>query len=321
LIRVEGLTKRYGEHTVVDHISFHLERGQIYGLLGPNGAGKSTTMKMVTGCLFPTEGSVFIAGHDLLQEPEEAKRCIGYLPELPPLYRNMTPREYLLFMAEIKGLPKESWNRQVEEVMEKTHITHMQDRLIRHLSKGYTQRVGIAQALLGSPQLLILDEPMVGLDPTQIIEIRSLIKSLAQDHTVILCSHILAEVSAICSRILIISDGKLIANDTADNLRSRLQEQELLNVTVACEPQRARELLEGVDGVSRMELHPTEDGCCAVALYQENGADVQDEVMRRLREGGCRVVQMGVSTMSLEDVFLSLLQRSKQEQTDEKGEQ
>ncbi len=220
MIEVLGLTKRYGTHTAVDHISFHLEKGQVYGLLGPNGAGKSTTMKLLTGCLFPSEGSIMISGHNLFEEPEQAKRLIGYLPELVPLYPSMTPQEFLLFLAEMKGIPAKERAEQVARVMELTQLTAMRNRLIRHLSKGYGQRVGIAQALLGAPQVLILDEPTVGLDPAQIIEVRNLIRELGKTHTVILSSHILAEVSAICSRVLILSQGKLIADDTPEALRA-----------------------------------------------------------------------------------------------------
>ena len=311
MVTVTGLTKRFGENTAVDHISFTLQPGQIYGLLGPNGAGKSTTLKMLTGCFFPTEGSITIDGHDLFQEPEAAKRCIGYLPEIPPLYPSMTPREYLSFMAEIKEIPKGERKRCVDEVVEKTRIGQMQDRLIRHLSKGYTQRVGIAQALLGMPPLLILDEPMVGLDPTQIVEMRSLVKELGKSHTIIFSSHILSEVSMLCSQVLIIDQGKLIANDRADNLQPYAKRQDLLSVTIGCLAEEAQAVLQGIAQVERMEISPDGEGQCTALLYHAKGADVQGEVFTRLHGAGYKIIQMGARSASLEDVFLSLLDRDK----------
>lgn len=218
MINVSHLTKCYGSFKAVDDLSFEIENGQVYGFLGPNGAGKSTTMNIMTGCLSPTEGSVSIDGHDILEEPEKAKRLIGYLPEIPPLYTADTPYEYLKFAGEAKGLKGAELKVQIEGVMEETGIITMRDRLISALSKGYRQRVGIAQALLGDPELIILDEPTVGLDPLQIIEIRELIKKLGEKHTVILSSHILSEVQAVCHKVMIISKGRLIAFDTPDNL-------------------------------------------------------------------------------------------------------
>lgn len=209
MIEVTNLTKKYGDHIAVDHLSFRVEKGQIYGFLGPNGAGKSTTMNIITGYLAATEGTVTIDGKDIQKDPEEAKRSIGYLPELPPLYVDMTVREYLEFVAELKKVPKKERKQQIDEVMEMTQITDMQQRLIKNLSKGYRQRVGLAQAILGYPEVIILDEPTVGLDPKQIIEIRDLIRKLGENHTVILSSHILSEVSAVCDHIMIIAHGKV----------------------------------------------------------------------------------------------------------------
>ena len=214
MIEVTDLTKRYGDHLAVDHLSFKVEKGQIYGFLGPNGAGKSTTMNIITGYLAASGGTVTIDGHDVQQEPEEAKKCVGYLPEMPPLYLDMTVEEYLRFAAELKKVPRAERMGQVEQVMEMTRITDMRGRLIKNLSKGYRQRVGLAQALLGSPEVLILDEPSVGLDPKQIIEIRDLIRELGKSHTIILSSHILSEVSAVCDHVMIISHGRLVASDS-----------------------------------------------------------------------------------------------------------
>ena len=252
VIEVSGLTKRYGKNTAVDHLSFRVKKGQIYGFLGPNGAGKTTTMNMLTGYLAPTEGQIRIDGHDISEEPVEARRRIGYLPEIPPLYLDMTPLEYLRFATELKGVAKEKRESEVERVMEKTQIQDMQERLIRHLSKGYRQRVGLAQALLGDPEVLILDEPMVGLDPKQIIEIRELIRSLGKKHTVILSSHILSEITSICDHVMIISHGKLAASDTPENLSHYMKNSDVCELKIrgsreACD--QARELLKRVKGL------------------------------------------------------------------------
>ncbi len=252
MIEVKDLVKRYSKNTAVDHLNFHVQKGQIYGFLGPNGAGKSTTMNMMTGYLAPTEGQILINGYDVAEEPMEARKCIGYLPEIPPLYPDMTVLEYLRFAAELKQVPKNERSTEIERVMDETRIKDMENRLIRHLSKGYKQRVGLAQALLGDPEVLILDEPMVGLDPKQIIEIRELIRGLGKKHTVILSSHILSEISSICDHVLIISHGKLVASDTPENLGSYMKHTDAMELQVrgskeACE--QAIELLKQVKGL------------------------------------------------------------------------
>ncbi|WP_440321425.1 ABC transporter ATP-binding protein [Laedolimicola sp.] len=252
MIEVKDLVKRYSKNTAVDHLNFHVQKGQIYGFLGPNGAGKSTTMNMMTGYLAPTEGQILINGYDVAEEPMEARKCIGYLPEIPPLYPDMTVLEYLRFAAELKQVPKNERSTEIERVMDETRIKDMENRLIRHLSKGYKQRVGLAQALLGDPEVLILDEPMVGLDPKQIIEIRELIRGLGKKHTVILSSHILSEISSICDHVLIISNGKLVASDTPENLGSYMKHTDAMELQVrgskeACE--QAIELLKQVKGL------------------------------------------------------------------------
>lgn len=252
MIEVKDLVKRYSKNTAVDHLNFHVQKGQIYGFLGPNGAGKSTTMNMMTGYLAPTEGQILINGYDVAEEPMEARKCIGYLPEIPPLYPDMTVPEYLRFAAELKQVPKNERSTEIERVMDETRIKDMENRLIRHLSKGYKQRVGLAQALLGDPEVLILDEPMVGLDPKQIIEIRELIRGLGKKHTVILSSHILSEISSICDHVLIISNGKLVASDTPKNLGSYMKHTDAMELQVrgskeACE--QAIELLKQVKGL------------------------------------------------------------------------
>ncbi len=252
MIEVKDLVKRYSKNTAVDHLNFHVQKGQIYGFLGPNGAGKSTTMNMMTGYLAPTEGQILINGYDVAEEPMEARKCIGYLPEIPPLYPDMTVLEYLRFAAELKQVPKNERSMEIERVMDETRIKDMENRLIRHLSKGYKQRVGLAQALLGDPEVLILDEPMVGLDPKQIIEIRELIRGLGKKHTVILSSHILSEISSICDHVLIISNGKLVASGTPENLGSYMKHTDAMELQVrgskeACE--QAIELLKQVKGL------------------------------------------------------------------------
>lgn len=312
MIEVIGLTKCYGTHTAVDHITFSLEQGQVYGLLGPNGAGKSTTMKMLTGCLFPDGGTISISGYDLFEHPDEAKGLIGYLPELPPLYASMTPKEYLRFVAEAKGVAKGEIATQVAHVMALTQIEAMGNRLIHHLSKGYCQRVGIAQALLGDPKVLILDEPTVGLDPAQIIEVRNLIKELGKTHTIVISSHILAEISAICDRILIMSEGELIANDSPENLRLLVQAQDVLHLTVAAEKSQITNALEGCQGISNIECTYNESGHCSVSLHLLNGASGQDDVLRHLAAEGLRILEMGIQSMSLEDIFLTLTAQSKE---------
>ena len=253
MIEVSNLTKKYGDHIAVDHLSFRVEKGQIYGFLGPNGAGKSTTMNIITGYLAATEGTVTIDGKDVQKDPEEAKRAIGYLPELPPLYVDMTVREYLEFVAELKKVPKKEREQQISEVMEMTQITDMQQRLIKNLSKGYRQRVGLAQAILGYPEVIILDEPTVGLDPKQIIEIRDLIRKLGEDHTVILSSHILSEVSAVCDHIMIIAHGKLVASDSPENLQKLMSGSMELDLEVKGSAAAVKSALQEISQIDRIE--------------------------------------------------------------------
>ena len=251
MIEVKNLVKKYGNHLAVDHLNFTIEEGHIYGFLGPNGAGKSTTMNIMTGYLGATEGEVLINGHDILKEPEEAKKQIGYLPELPPLYMDMTVREYMEFAAELKKIPKEKRAESIEDVEKLVKIKDVEKRLIKNLSKGYRQRVGLAQAVLGFPEIIILDEPSVGLDPKQIIEIRELIRKLAKKHTVILSSHILAEVREVCDYIMIISKGKLVASDTPENLERYLGESGLIEIETRTEASKVKEVLKNVPGIER----------------------------------------------------------------------
>ena len=266
MIKVEHLTKCYGDFMAVKDLSFEIDEGHVYGFLGPNGAGKSTTMNIMTGCLSATDGKVSIGGHDVFEEPEVAKRLIGYLPEQPPLYMNETPLEYLQFVGEAKGLKGAELKKQIAEVVAQAGIETVQNRLISALSKGYKQRVGIAQALLGNPKVIILDEPTVGLDPIQIIEIRDLIRQLGETHTVILSSHILSEVQAICEQVLIISKGKLVAFDTPENLETLMTQSNGVYFKVQGEEPQVNEVLEELDGCGEWQSEDTGDGAVSVHI-------------------------------------------------------
>ena len=310
MIEVTNLTKKYGKHIAVDHLSFRVEKGQIYGFLGPNGAGKSTTMNIMTGYLAATEGTVLINGHDIMKEPELAKKSIGYLPELPPLYMDMTVREYLQFVAELKKVPKKQRKLQVAEVMELTQITDMKERLIKNLSKGYRQRVGLAQAILGYPEVIILDEPMVGLDPKQIIEIRDLIKSLSEKHTVILSSHILSEVSAVCDHIMIIAHGKLVASDTPEGLKKLMSGAAEVDLTVKGSFEALKKALEKDELISKVEtvenLGSEEEGCVNVKIICKENADIRETLYFTLAQAGLVIMKLNYVEKSLEDIFLEL---------------
>lgn len=309
MIEVKDLVKKYGSHLAVDHLSFTLESGKIYGFLGPNGAGKSTTMNIMTGYLGATQGSVLIDGHDILKEPEEAKKHIGYLPELPPLYMDMTVQEYLEFAAELKKLPKEKRESDISEVMKLTRLQDVSGRLIKNLSKGYKQRVGLAQAILGFPEIIILDEPTVGLDPKQIIEIRELIRTLSKKHTVILSSHILAEVREVCDYILIISKGKLVASDTPENLELLRNGASSLELEVKAAPETARAILSTIDDIDAMEMHSENENLTRVKLETKNGADIREAVFYAFAEEKCPLLEMKTARASLEDIFMELTQK------------
>lgn len=308
LIEVKNLTKRYGGYTAVSDLSFTIDNGRIYGFLGPNGAGKSTTMNIMTGCLAATEGSVSIDGLDIFEDAAKAKRRIGYLPELPPLYPDMTPREYLRFVAQAKGLDKKQTAEQIARAEEVTQIEDVENRLIRNLSKGYRQRVGIAQALLGDPEVIILDEPTVGLDPKQITEIRDLIRKLGEKHTVILSSHILSEVRAVCDHIMIISKGKLVASDTPEKLEQLFAGKAALELTVKATREQVSAALRGVSGITKLEVADAGNGISTASIeYEDVGAD---EIAEAVFFAFCAVhkpvLRMESVRASLEDVFLEL---------------
>ena len=321
MIEVKNLTKVYGDHTAVDHLSFKINNGKIYGLLGPNGAGKSTTMNMITGCLAPTEGSVKINGFDVYKEPQKAKRCIGYLPEIPPVYEEMTPEEYLRFVADAKGVSFERAIRQVQEAMELTQIDSMRHRLIKNLSKGFRQRVGIAQAMLGNPDIIILDEPTVGLDPKQIIEIRSLIRRLGEFKTVIISSHILAEISEICDHVLIIANGKLIANAPIEELQNKSNAGARLKLSVRGDEKGILETLSEIEELESCTVGASrEEGVIKLTVSAKGDADLRDRIFFALADRRYALLSMEKEEASLESVFLTLTaQAERDRQRDKNG--
>ncbi|MBQ6549916.1 MAG: ABC transporter ATP-binding protein [Lachnospiraceae bacterium] len=322
LIEVRNLTKKYGDHYAIEDLNFTIEKGKIYGFLGPNGAGKSTTMNIITGCLAATAGEVTIDGHDIFEEPTEAKKLIGYLPELPPVYLDRTIREYLKFVAEAKGVAKADIKAQIEKAMEYTKITDYQDRLIKNLSKGYRQRVGIAQALIGDPELIILDEPTVGLDPQQIIEIRDLISSLRGEHTVILSSHILSEVQAICEIIMIISRGHMVAVDTPDNLEHLFEGMTTVELLMEGSQAVVEAALKDLENVSSLMAEEEEDGVTKVVLTSET--DDERTLCRNIftiaRALDLPILQMKTDKASLEDIFIELTNSETDEDEEEASE-
>ena len=307
MIEVENLTKKYGSHVAVDNLSFRVERGMIYGFLGPNGAGKSTTMNMMTGYIAATSGTVKINGYDILKNPEQAKKSIGYLPELPPVYPDMTVYEYLKFVAELKKVKKNERQAQIEDVMKQTQIEDVKGRLIKNLSKGYKQRVGLAQAIIGYPEVIILDEPTDCLDPKQIIEIRELIRELAKKHTIILSSHILSEVSAVCDHIMIISKGKLVASDTPEGLMTLLKGGRQMKLSVLGEQSKVEELLQSMESVKDFSMQPPRaEGMVSVNIRTEDTEDIRVELFHRLAAADMPIMELSLSEKSLEDVFLEL---------------
>lgn len=308
VIEISHLVKKYGDHIAVNDLTLTVEPGKIYGFLGPNGAGKSTTMNIITGYLGATSGEVKINGFDIFAQPEEAKKCVGYLPEIPPLYVDMTVREYLNFVAELKKLEKGRRNKYVEEAMVTTGITAQQSRLIRNLSKGYRQRVGFAQAVLGYPEIIILDEPTVGLDPKQIIEIRELIRQLAKKHTVILSSHILAEVREVCDYILIISKGKLVASDTPENLERNLGDSDLIEIETKASPDEVRRILETVDGIRSISTKHLENGITWAKIQEKKNTDIREKVFQAFAQNHQPLLKLNPLQVSLEDVFMELTQ-------------
>jgi ABC-2 type transport system ATP-binding protein len=306
VIEVQHLTKRYGPVTAVEDVSFRVEKGEILGFLGPNGAGKTTTMRVLTGYIPATAGRAIVAGHDVFEQPIEAKRHTGYLPETPPLYTDMTVREYLGFVAKIKGVPKRERTARIDQVMRRTYVDDMGHRACGKLSKGYRQRVGLAQALVHNPDVLILDEPTAGLDPKQINETRRLIKELAGDHTIILSTHILPEVSQTCQRVVIINKGRVVAVDTPENLTARLRGSETMYLQVEGEPAAIEAALRAVPGVTRLAQADVRERHLAYEVDSEAGRDVRRELARAVVTAGFGLLELRPMRVSLEDVFLSL---------------
>ena len=312
MIEVRNLTKKYGDHFAIQDISFSLEKGKIYGSLGPNGAGTSTTMNIMTGYIAATSGEVIIEGHDIFKEAEEAKKHIGYLPEIPPLYMDMTVWEYLFTVADLKGVPKSERKSMIGDVMEKVMLTNMKDRLIKNLSKGYKQRVGIAQTLIGNPDIIILDEPTVGLDPKQIIEIRTLIKRLGEDHTVLISSHILSEIGAVCDHVVIINKGHLVVSDSTENLEKLFKGQDILCLSAQGELEKIQNILREFPALSIADMKEAEEAeTYRFQLKVQDQADYRKQLFFRFAEAGIPLLEISRAGMSLEDIFLEITEEGR----------
>lgn len=312
MIEVKQLVKRYGSHTALNGISFSLEQGKIYGFLGPNGAGKTTTMNILTGYLASTSGQVTVGGCDILREPEAAKASIGYLPDVPPVYPDMTVREYLGFAAALKALPKDTRQEQCRDLMDRLNLTDVSDRLIANLSKGFRQRVGLAQALLGYPETIILDEPMVGLDPQQIIEMRQLIRSLAEGHTVILSSHILSEVQELCDYLLIISGGELVAKGTPKNLERRFCGRGKIHVEAEGDRRQIEAVIDSLPGIESVQI--TEEGeTYHLQIEPEEDAELRRDIFKAFAERGLTLLSLYQDKPSLEEMYLKLVQKGEEQ--------
>ena len=310
MIEVRDLVKRYGDRNAVDHLSFTVEDGQIFGFLGPNGAGKTTTMNIMTGYLAATGGQVLVEGHDILEEPEAAKACIGYLPELPPLYPDMTVEEYLAFCAELKKIPRPEQEEQLDQVLALTHLEEMSARLIRNLSKGYRQRVGLAQAILGFPKIIILDEPTVGLDPKQVVEIRELIRHLSRGHTVIISSHILSEIRAVCDRVLIIRKGRFVVCDTPENLEQKMQGNETIELLVKGSPEQTGSVIRQLPSILSSQIEDSgEAGCTKALLTVKEQNDIREDIFWTFCKNELPLLRLANTRTTLEDIFLDLTGR------------
>ena len=309
MIEVKNLTKRYGSKTAVSNVSFTAEESEILGFLGPNGAGKSTTMNMITGYIAPTEGEVLIDGIDIMDEPELAKKNIGYLPEIPPLYPDLKVREYLSFVAELKKVSKKDRDIEVHKIMSKTTTLDVSERLIKHLSKGYKQRVGLAGAMMGNPDILILDEPTVGLDPSQIIEMRELIRELSKNHTVLLSSHIMQEISAVCDEIILINEGKMITKDTPENITKKMVDTNGVHVVVKGDKTKLKEALRTISGIKNVSYDndkDTEEDTTGLTIYCAEDEDIRVDLFYALAKAECPLIEMNKLDTSLEDAFLAL---------------
>ena len=319
MIEVKNLTKLYGNKLALDSISFNIERGKIYGFLGQNGAGKSTTMNIITGCLAATDGSVSVGGKDIFKSPVEAKRHIGYLPELPPLYLDMTVIEYLAFVAEAKGVDRELAYRQVNEAMELTQTSDVSERIIKTLSKGYKQRVGIAQALLGNPDVIILDEPTVGLDPRQITEIRGLIRKLGETKTVIISSHILAEISEVCDHVIIISHGRIVADASINELEEALNRDGVIKLIAKCDADTANNIFKDIDAITDHSVEEA-NGELYCEIKYDSGKDPAEKLFLAFAQNRAVITELHHERLTLEDIFLKLTDEAAIENKEETEE-
>ena len=310
MIKVENVTKKYGSFVAVDNISFEIGEGEIIGFLGPNGAGKTTTMSMITGFIEPTEGKIEIDGYDISKKAKKAKREIGYMPENVPLYNDLTVKEFVTYMAELKKVKGKEKKEEVQRVIKATQIDDVQNKLIKNLSRGYKQRVSMAGALVGNPKVLLLDEPTVGLDPKQVTEIRSLIKSLGKNHTVILSSHILSEISQICEKVIIINKGKIIAQDTPQNLEEKVQTENSLMVTIEDKENKFEEVIKNIDGVTNISLiTKNADGTIKYSVKSAEEKDVRKDVFEAAAKNGITILEIKKSEATLEDAFINLINK------------
>lgn len=312
MIKVENVTKKYGGHVAVNNISFEVKDGEIVGFLGPNGAGKTTTMNMITGFIESSSGYIEVEGFDVSKKPKKAKRQIGYMPETTPLYTELTPKEFINYMAELKGVNKKERKEEVARVLKEVNIEDVQNKLIRNLSRGYKQRVSLAGALIGNPKVLILDEPTVGLDPKQVIQIRNLIKSLGKDHTVILSSHILSEVSQICKKVVIINKGNLVAVDTPENLENKVKSGNALLVTVEDQDKKIEKVTNEMKNIKKIELVKTlQDGTKQYSISPKDDKDIRKEVFEVFAKNGITIFELKKNSTTLEDAFINLIDKQK----------
>lgn len=321
VIQVENITKKYGSFTAVDNINFEIEEGEIVGFLGPNGAGKSTTMNMITGFIEPTSGRIIVDGYDISKKPRKAKKQIGYMPEGVPLYSDLTVKEFVTYMAELKGVPKKEKKDKVQKVIQETGLAEVQNKLTRNLSRGYKQRVSMAGALVSNPKVIILDEPTVGLDPKQVTEIRALIKELGKDHTVILSSHILSEVSQICNRVIIINNGQIVAIDTPENLEKKVVKDNSIYVTVEDQENKMDTIKEKLPNVQEIKLiSENEDKTKKYMITATADVDLRKSIFETFAKEGITIFEMKKSDATLEDAFMQLINSQDEKKTEEKQE-
>ena len=317
MIRVNNVTKKYGDFVAVESINFQIEEGEIIGLLGPNGAGKSTTMNMITGYIEPSEGEIIIGGHDILKNPNKAKEQIGYMPESVPLYQDLTVKEFVSYMADLKKVSKTEKKEKVQEALEKTNLVEVSNKLIKNISRGYKQRVSLAGALVTNPKILILDEPTVGLDPKQITEIRELIKSLEGKHTIILSSHILSEVSQICKKVIIINKGKIVAIDTPQNLENKTNQGNIIKLIIEDPNNKITELAKTINGIKQIDfVKDNEDGTKEYKIICDEKIDIRREIFSKCAKEQMTIFELKKSEATLEDAFMKLIENKKEEEKD-----